>query len=128
MPFALSPLATLARAIGIKGGIIIALLIALGIVVWRADGLSEQREALRNTLATERAQHAVTRTSLDTLQRELERMVKDGEIRAQRLSEAREAQAKRTAGLREEAARIRAEGGSEGACETPDAVREARGL
>ena len=128
MPFALSPLATLARAIGIKGGIIIALLIALGIVVWRADGLSEQREALRNTLATERAQHAVTRTSLDTLQRELERMVKDGELRAQRLSEAREAQAKRTADLREEAARIRAEGGDAGACETPDAVREARGL
>jgi hypothetical protein len=116
-----------AAAIGVKGFIALGLAVALGVVMWRADSISNDREALRNTLATERAQHAVTRGSLDTLQRELEQMVRDGELRASRLAEAREEQAERTAGLRAQAARIEAEGASD-PCVTPDAVRNAGGL
>lgn len=119
----------IARAVGIKGFVAIGLAVALGIVMWRADAISGQREALRDTLAAERAQHAVTRSSLNTLQRELEKMVRDGELRASRLAEARQEQAERSEALREQAARIRAEAGSGGdPCATPAAVREARGL
>lgn len=120
-------LASVARTIGIKGGVIIALGIALAIVMWRADAISADREAMRNTLAAERAQHAVTRQSLATLESELGKMVRDGELRAERLEEALEAQDERSAALRAQAERIRAEGGVD-ACVTPDAVRGASGL
>lgn len=121
--------ATIARAIGIKGFVGIGLALALGVVMWRADAISKDREALRNTLATERAEHAVTRLSLDTLQRELEKMVSDGQLRAGRLAEARQEQEQRTEALREQAARIAATAASGGdPCVTPDAVRGAEGL
>lgn len=120
--------ATIAKAIGIRGFIAIGMAVALGIVMWRADAISSDREALRNTLATERAQHAVTRQSLVTLENELKKMVRDGELRAQRLTQARQEQQERTEALREQAARIRAEGAPEGDCVTPEAVRGAEGL
>lgn len=119
---------TIARTIGIRGFIAIGFAIALAIVMWRADAISNDRETLRNTLATERAQHAVTRQSLTTLQRELEKMVRDGELRASRLAEARAEQAERTEALRDQAARIAAQGASGDPCETPSSVREATGL
>lgn len=117
----------IAKAIGIKGFIAVGLLIALGIAVWRADAISADREELRNALAAERATHAVTRVSLTTLERELAQMVRDGELRAERLEEALEAQDERSADLRKQAERIRAEGAVD-ACVTPDAVINARGL
>lgn len=120
---------TIARAIGIKGFVAIGMAVALGIVMWRADAISADRETLRNTLATERAQHAVTRLSLDTLQAELEKMVSDGELRAARLAEARQEAREDTEALRAQAERIRAQAGSQGdPCVTPAAVRQANGL
>lgn len=116
-------------AMKVAGGIILSLVVAFAVVVWRADAISADRERLRNTLATERATHAVTRQSLATLENELTRMVRDGELRAQRLAEARESVREDTAALREQAARVasqRASGGDP--CVTPDAVRGATGL
>lgn len=91
-------------------GVIIALGIALVVVMWRADAISEQREALRTELATEEARHAVTRQSVDTLSGELARMVKEGEARAERVEEAMIQAAEDTAPLRAEAERIEREG------------------
>jgi hypothetical protein len=53
--------------IGLKGGVIIALCLALAFVCWRADTFSDRLERSRNELATCEAQHAVTRQSVDTL-------------------------------------------------------------
>ena len=103
---------------------IAVLLLALGIAVWRIDAISDQRETLRTDLAAERAGHAVTRASLAALQRELEQMVRDGELRAQRLAEARAEATEASEALRQQAARIRAQAGGD-PCVTPDAVREA---
>jgi hypothetical protein len=129
MPLPALAFGKIASAIGIKGFIAIGIALALGIVMWRADAISEDREALRNTLATERAQHAVTRQSLMILEGELAKMVRDGELRASRLAEARQEQQERTEALRGQAERIRAEGAAEGdPCATPDAVRNAGGL
>lgn len=114
-------------AMKIAGGLIAALLAALALVIWRADAISDDREALRNTLSAERATHAVTRRSLDVLQAELEQLVKDGQLRAERLAEARQEARKETEALREQAERIRAEAGGD-PCVTPEAVRKAPGL
>lgn len=127
MPLPALAFGKLASAIGIKGFIAIGLALALGIVMWRADAISADREEQRNALAAERAQHAVTRLSLATLEAELGQMVRDGELRAERLEEAMEAQDERSADLRAQAARVRSEGGVD-ACVTPDAVRGATGL
>lgn len=105
-----------------------ALTLALAVVMWRADAISDSREEVRNALAAERATHAVTRQSLLTLERELGKMVRDGELRAERLAEAMEAQDERTEALREQAERIRADGASSDPCATPDSVRGASGL
>lgn len=124
---AAAPLAQLARAIGVRGFIAIGLAIALGIAMWRADAISADRDDLRDKLAVSEAQHAVTRASLATLERELAEMVRDGELRAERLAEAMDEQDERTAALKEQAERIAAEGSTD-PCVTPEAVRGARGL
>lgn len=127
MPLPALAAGKIAGMIGVRGFIAIGLALALGIAMWRADAISDSREEARNALAAERAQHAVTRLSLATLESELAKMVRDGTLRAERLEEAMEAQDERSAALRAQAARVRAEGGVD-ACVTPDAVRNAGGL
>ena len=129
MPLPALAAGKIAGMIGVRGFIAIGMALALGIVMWRADAISADREDLRNTLAAERATHAVTRASLATLESELAKMVRDGELRAERLVVALEAQDERSAALRAQAERIRAQAGSEGEpCVSPDAVRGASGL
>mgnify|MGYP006206408459 CR=1 FL=1 len=114
--------ARLFRAIGIRGAIAIALAIALGVVMWRADSISQSREKLRNEYAAETARHAVTRQSVETLIGELQRMVEEGEARRERVADAMMQAAEDTAPLRQEAERIEREGlGSDYA----DRLREA---
>jgi hypothetical protein len=116
-------------AMKVTAGIIAALLALLAVMWWRADAISAERETLRNALATERATHAVTRVSLATLESELAGFVKSGELRAERLAEAMEAQDEQSEALRAQAERIRAESGLQGdPCVTTDAVRGAMGL
>lgn len=114
-------------AMRVSAGIIVALVIALSLVVWRADAISRDREDQRNLVAQEKAFHNVTKQSLATLEDELASMVRDGQLRADRLAQARREQEVKTEALREEAARIRAEG-VEDACVTPAIVRNSRNL
>ena len=111
----------------ITAGIVCALAIALAFVIWRADGLSDSLEAKRNELASERAAHAITRGSVETLQGALEKFVGAGKAaRAAQLSSI-EAQAPRSAVLRGKAAAIRAELESlepDDQCRTPGFVME----
>lgn len=123
--------AAIARMIGIKGGVIIALVLALGFVMWRADVFSDRLERQVQATANERAAHAVTRASLSLLEQRLAVFIKDGEQRTKAAQEALREQQGRSAALGDQIARIRAERpavGSSGGCVTPTAVREARGL
>lgn len=103
-------------------GAFLVLFAALGVVVWRADAISDQREALRTKLATEQAQHAVTRQSVATLTVELQRLVREGEVRKERVDAAMAKVALDTEPLRQEAARIEREGLG---ADYPDALRKA---
>lgn len=84
-------------------GVIAALLLALAFTAWRADSLSEQRDEAEAATITEKALHGVTRASLASLEGRLAVMVRDGELRAERLSEALEDVAEETAPLRSQA-------------------------
>jgi hypothetical protein len=125
----------IARAIGIRGGIIIALCCALIFVIIRADGISDDREDLRDQLSTERAEHKITRASVDTLTLELGRFVGAGKAaRAAQLA-AIEAQADDSVALQRQADAIRAElaGVKPGDrppcdCATPKSIINAEGL
>ena len=114
-------------AMKIGGGIIAALVLALGLTMWRADSISGQRDAMQQALANERAGHAVTIASLDALQAELQEMVDDGTLREERLQEAQEAQEVVTQSLEAQAAQIAASAPNV-TCETVDAVLNAEGL
>jgi hypothetical protein len=106
----------------VAGGAALALAIALGVVLWRADAISAQREALRTKLATEEARHAVTRQSAATLSIEMQRLVREGEVRKERVDAAMAKVAVDTEPLREEAARIEREGLG---ADYPDTLRKA---
>ncbi len=128
MPAFLAPL--LGR-IGLKGGVIIALCLALAFVCWRADTFSDRLERSRNELAAEKAGHAVTRASLDKLELRLAAYIAEGEARQEAAQKALREQRERSAALDSQIARIRAEKPSEGVverCETPGAVVQAAGL
>lgn len=118
-------------AMKVSGGIIAALLIALAIVMWRADAISADREKLRNALAMEAASHAVTRQSVATLEGALARFVGAGRAaRAAQLA-AIEAQAGDSAALQAQADAIRAEMATfnrDGRCATPGSILNAEGL
>jgi hypothetical protein len=116
-------------AMKLAAGLLLLALVFGGVQTWRLSSAKEALEDQRNALATERATHAVTRVSLETLESELAGFVKSGELRAERLAEAMEAQDEQSEALRAQAERIRAESGIQGdPCVTTDAVRGAGGL
>lgn len=122
---------TIARMIGIRGGIAIALGLALAFVMWRADTWHDRAERYAQSAANEKAAHAVTRASLGNLQQRLAVFIREGEDRAKAAETALRAQQERSVALGEQIARIRAEKPTARAaarCETPSAVLEADGL
>lgn len=112
----------------IAAGAALALFLALGVVMWRADTISAQRDAYRDRLATCETRHAVTRQSVMTLERSLARYVGAGKASRVKQLAAIEAQAQDNARLDAQAAAIRAEMAAmkpDGRCETPDSIRGA---
>lgn len=97
-------------AMKVAGGLLALALVFAGIQTWRLSGAKADLEDKRNELATERAQHAVTRQSVDTLSNEMKRLVAEGEVRKARVDAAMKKVAKDTAPLRREAERIEREG------------------
>lgn len=124
--------------LGIRGMIAVGLAVALGIVMWRADAISEDRDALRDSLAQEEARHAVTRQSVGTLEAVIEDLNEQAEQRAEAFAEAQElakerdkelARLAKSSNAKIERLRRIAERGSNGSCEVPaDLARELEGL
>lgn len=91
-------------------GGVLSLLAVIGALWWHAASLSEERDAVLVSLGTEQAHHAVTRQSVETLTREMERLVAEGEVRRARIDDAMERVTIETLPLRQEAKRIETEG------------------
>lgn len=123
--------AAIARMIGIKGGVIIALCLALAFSMWRTDVWQDRAEDYAQAVANEKAAHAVTRASLANLEQRNAAYIADGERRTKAAAEALRAQEARSAALGEQIARIRVARPTPAEierCETPGAVRRAEGL
>ena len=86
------------------------LLIVLAVQSWRLGAANERVEETRNVLAAERAQHSVTRQSLETLTYEMASLVQEGEARAERVDEAMMRVAEETAPMRRRAEQIERDG------------------
>lgn len=114
-------------AMKVSTSIIVLLMIALALVTARADAISADREVLRNRLASVEARHAVTKAGLVRMEEDLARMVYEGAVREDRVQRALDTQQERSAVLREEAAKIIAEGVID-PCKTPQSVLHAKGL
>lgn len=114
-------------AMKVAGGFVAVLVMALAVTMMRADAISEERDLLRNRLEVQQANHAVTKASLEKLERDMARMVNEGAIREQRVNQALATQQERSAVLREEAAKIIAEGVTD-PCRSPQAVLQSKGL
>lgn len=115
----------------IAGGLLLLALVFGGVQTWRLSSAKAELEDKRNELATERARHAVTRASLDSLMDRMEALVEEGKATKARLSQALSEQQERSEALRSQAGRIRAAVPTPEAverCESPSAVLEAVGL
>lgn len=118
-------------AMKIAGGVALAAVAALGVVIWRADAISADRDRLRDKLAGEEARHAVTRQSVLTLESALARFVGDGKARRAAQLAAVDAQKGKSEALRRYADEIRVEieafsPADQCDCSTPDFVMEGR--
>lgn len=94
-------------SVKIGAGIIALLLVALGIVMWRADAISGQRDKAIQRAANEAAAHAVTKASLAKLEQRLAAFIAAGERRTEAARKAVEAQEARSAALTAQIARLR---------------------
>lgn len=111
-------------------------LVVIGVLWWSNTAKDRRIERQEAALATERAQHAVTRQSVGTLEKVIADLNKQAEQRAEAFAEAQELAEKREKELaaargRSETliARLRALSAREGQCAVPDDLRElAEGL
>lgn len=122
----------------IFGAASLALLLALGFVMWRADTISGQRDdAIRDFLG-EQTRHEITRQSVATLETALAELNRQALQRAEEYRLNRAAAARETARLQERArttdaqiARLRALAGGpqdEPCAASPELLRELEGL
>lgn len=65
----------------IASGLALGAFLALGVVMWRANAISAQRDALRTELASEQARHAVTRQSVGFLTTQIDKIMADAKAR-----------------------------------------------
>lgn len=120
-------------AIGIRGAIAIALGIALLIVMWRADSISEDLADAEAKLSIAEDRLEISNASIDTLEAKLAEYIGAGAAsRAAQLA-AIEAQAEDSAALQSQADAIRAEMAALGpdepcSCDTPSSILNSGGL
>lgn len=88
--------------------VILGLLLALSLVLWRADSLSEARDRAVEARIVEEAKHAVTRASVTALEGRLDAMVEAGQLTEQSRDAALATVAIQTDDLRKRAAMIEA--------------------
>lgn len=126
--------AAIGKAIGIRGGAIIALVLLCTFLMIRAHSISGEREDLRDKLADAKASHAITRSSVRTLEQQLANFIGAGKAAKVRQLSAIEAQARDSKLLQDQADAIRQEmaeiTSSPAACKcaTPRAILDAKGL
>lgn len=119
---------SLRRFIGVREALIVLLAAGLIVVLWRADAIAQERDALDRQLLAERQARAATELSLNALKYRIASGELNDNVQETILDE-KIAEAQERAGeLEREAEELRREKVREADCVTPLSVREARGL
>lgn len=119
---------SLRRFIGVREALIVVLAAALVAVLWRADAIAQERDALDRQLLAERQARAATELSLNALKYRIASGELNDNVQETILDE-KIAEAQERAGeLEREAEELRREKVREADCVTPRSIREARGL
>lgn len=119
---------SLRRFIGVREALIVLLAAALVVVLWRADAIAQERNALDRQLLAERQARAATELSLNALKYRIASGELNDNVQETILDE-KIAEAQERAGeLEREAEELRREKVREADCVTPRSIREASGL
>lgn len=119
---------SLRRFIGVREALIVVLAAALVAVLWRADAIAQERNALDRQLLAERQARAATELSLNALKYRIASGELNDNVQKTIIDE-KIAEAQERAGeLEREAEELRREKVREADCVTPRSIREARGL
>lgn len=116
------------RFIGVREALIVALAAALVVVLWRADAVAQERDALDRQLLLERQARAATELSLNALKYRIASGELNDDVQETIIDEKIAEAQQRAAELERETEELRREKVREADCVTPRSIREASGL
>ena len=114
--------------IGIREAMILALIVACGVLAWRTTALAAERDDMGRQAIAERQARAATELSLNALKYEIASGKLNNDVH-QNIIDSKIADAqKRAADLEQQAEKLRQEKVREANCVTPKSIREGTGL
>lgn len=118
----------LRRFVGVREVLIVALIAALIVVLWRADAVAQERDQLDRQLLAERQARAATELSLNALRYRIASGELNDDVQETIIDEKIAEAQQRATELEREAEELRQEKVREANCVTPRSIREASGL
>ena len=118
----------LRRFVGVREVLIVALIAALIVVLWRADAVAQERDQLDRQLLAERQARAATELSLNALRYRIASGELNDDVQETIIDEKIAEAQQRATELEREAEQLRQEKVREANCVTPRSIREASGL
>jgi parvulin-like peptidyl-prolyl isomerase len=118
----------LRRFIGVREALIVVLAAALVVILWRADAVAQERDALDRQLLAERQARAATELSLNALKYRIASGELNDDVQETIIDEKIAEAQQRAAELERETEALRREKVREADCVTPRSIREASGL
>ena len=118
----------LRRFVGVREVLIVALIAALIVVLWRADAVAQERDQLDRQLLAERQARAATELSLNALRYRIASGELNDDVQETIIDEKIAEAQQRATELEREAEELRQEKVREANCVTPRSISEASGL
>ena len=118
----------LRRFVGVREVLIVALIAALIVVLWRADAVAQERDQLDRQLLAERQARAATELSLNALRYRIASGELNDDVQETIIDEKIVEAQQRAAELEREAEQLRQEKVREANCVTPKSIRNSSGL
>ena len=118
----------MAKDLGIREAMILALIVACGVLAWRTTAIARERDAMSVQALAERQARAATELSLNALKYEVASGKLNNDVHENIIdSKIADAQ-KHAAELEQQAENLRREKVREANCVTPKSIREGTGL
>ncbi len=118
----------MAKDIGIREAMILALILAVGVLAWRTTAIAAERDSFSMQALAERQARAATELSLNALKYQVASGKLNSDVH-QNIIDSKIADAqKRAADLEQQAENLRQEKVREANCVTPKSIREGTGL